>query len=294
MLFTAIMRRKRIYLCSVLILIGVLIWQFSKPNQAETQFSEKVKIALRDAGNKLLLSEKDSTSLILPVKEIGNLKYKLSFQSQLTFEPTTLVTIVEHCFEKAVLPAQYRVEVIQCADGEVGYSYQMTEGDETTIIPCKGRMLPKSCYNIEVRFTEIKTAYTNIATFLYGLIILIFIVMELFFFRKKPVVNSTETNETYAQLGSFQFFPDQNKLIKEATEISLSKKECELLKIFIANPNQLVTRDELTKKVWEDNGVIVGRSLDTYISKLRKKLKDDESIKLTNVHGVGYKLELDD
>jgi len=44
--------------------------------------------------------------------------------------------------------------------------------------------------------------------------------------------------------------------------------------------------------VWEDNGVIVGRSLDTYISKLRKKLKDDASIKLINVHGVGYKLEI--
>ncbi|WAC02474.1 helix-turn-helix domain-containing protein [Lacinutrix neustonica] len=71
----------------------------------------------------------------------------------------------------------------------------------------------------------------------------------------------------------------------------MSKKECELLVIFIAHPNQIVTRDTLTKKVWEDKGVIVGRSLDTYISKLRKLLQDDDSIKLTNVHGVGYKLE---
>ena len=62
--------------------------------------------------------------------------------------------------------------------------------------------------------------------------------------------------------------------------------------IFVANPNQIIKRDELTKRVWEDNGVIVGRSLDTYISKLRKKLKDDDTIKLINVHGVGYKLEI--
>ncbi len=75
-------------------------------------------------------------------------------------------------------------------------------------------------------------------------------------------------------------------------EINLSKKECELLEILVANSNQIVKRDELTKRIWEDNGVIVGRSLDTYISKLRKKLKDDESIKITNVHGVGYKLEI--
>ena len=81
--------------------------------------------------------------------------------------------------------------------------------------------------------------------------------------------------------------------MKEAIEINLSKKECELLAIFIAKPNQIIKRDELTKKVWEDNGVFVGRSLDTYISKLRKKLKDDTSIKLTNVHGIGYKLEIE-
>ena len=65
-----------------------------------------------------------------------------------------------------------------------------------------------------------------------------------------------------------------------------------MLTIFIAQPNQIIKRDELTKKVWEDNGVFVGRSLDTYISKLRIKLKADESVKLINVHGVGYKLEI--
>ncbi len=95
------------------------------------------------------------------------------------------------------------------------------------------------------------------------------------------------------KLGVFQFYPEQNKLVKQAIEIRLSKKECELLAIFVASPNQIIKRDELTKKVWEDNGVFVGRSLDTYISKLRKKLKEDTSIKLTNIHGVGYKLEVD-
>ena len=93
-------------------------------------------------------------------------------------------------------------------------------------------------------------------------------------------------------LGSFRFYPAQNKLVKEAIEIPLSKKECELLEIFVARPNQVIKRDELTKRVWEDNGVVVGRSLDTYISKLRKKLIEDKTIKLTNVHGVGYKLEI--
>ena len=65
-----------------------------------------------------------------------------------------------------------------------------------------------------------------------------------------------------------------------------------MLAIFADSPNQIIKRDELSKKVWEDNGVFVGRSLDTYISKLRKKLKEDSSIKITNIHGIGYSLEI--
>lgn len=293
MLFTAIMSKKRIYSYSVLIFIVLITWLFSKPSKEQTEFSERVKISLRDVGNKLLLSYKDSTSLVLPVKEVSRSKYELSFQSQLSFEPTKLVSIVEDSFSKAKLPAAYRVEVIQCADGEVGYSYQMTEMEESTIIPCAGRLLPINCYTIQVRFTEIKSSSFSISTFIYGLIFIIFILMELFFFKKKQPEKPKKHFETYESIGSFHFYPTQNKLVKQLMEISLSKKECELLQIFIANPNQIVTRDELTKKVWEDNGVIVGRSLDTYISKLRKKLKDDETIKLTNIHGVGYKLEID-
>lgn len=292
MLFTAIMSKKRIYPYSALIFIVVMTWLFSQPSREETEFSEKVKISLRDVGNKLLLSEQDSSSLILPVKEVSRSKYELSFQSQLSFEPNTLVSIVETSFIKAELPEAYRVEVIQCADGEVGYSYQVTKTEESTIIPCAGRILPKNCYTIQVRFTELKAASIKTSTFIYIFLLIIFIVMELFFFKKKQPEKPKEHFETYESIGSFHFYPTQNKLVKQLMEISLSKKECELLQIFIANPNQIVTRDELTKKVWEDNGVIVGRSLDTYISKLRKKLKDDETIKLTNIHGVGYKLEL--
>ena len=115
-------------------------------------------------------------------------------------------------------------------------------------------------------------------------------------FKKKNVsfeIESILTSEQKKhQLGHFSFYPEQNKLVKASEEISLSKKECELLAIFVMHPNQIVTRDDLTKQVWEDHGVFVGRSLDTYISKLRKILKTDDSLKLTNVHGVGYKLEV--
>ncbi|MBQ4822890.1 helix-turn-helix domain-containing protein [Aquimarina sp. MMG016] len=62
--------------------------------------------------------------------------------------------------------------------------------------------------------------------------------------------------------------------------------------IFSQNQNQIVKRDQLIKEVWEDNGVFVGRSLDAFISRIRKKFNNDRSINIVNVHGVGYKLEV--
>ncbi|PTX60534.1 transcriptional regulator [Kordia periserrulae] len=291
------MSKKRIIIYSFLGIVLLCIWLISTANSRPKRFSEKVKVALRYAGNKLLLSEKDSTSLILPIKEIASDTYELSFQNQLTFEPTILVKWLEDSFLISKLPSEYIVEVIQCSTKQVAYSFLMTKHEESTIIPCSGRWLPMDCYTIQLRFTGKSNIVLTISLLLTMLLLLFFIVMEIFF-RKKNKNTATleakdEANNKFATIGIFDFYPTQNKLVKQAVEINLSKKECELLQIFADNLNQVVTRDELTKKVWEDNGVIVGRSLDTYISKLRKKLKDDERIKITNVHGVGYKLELD-
>lgn len=267
-------------------------WIFFNSGDKNDASSELVKVSLRDVGHQLLLSNQDSTSLVLPVIELEASKYKLSFSNNILFEPGDLVAITQKSFQKGLLPDYYLVEVVQCEDGEVAYSYEMKYEEEKSIIPCSGRVLPLGCYTIEVQFINRRLSFSNQNIFLYLIISIAFVFLLDFFILNKKQKNTEEFNGEFASIGSFKFYPDQNKLVKQAIEISLSKKECELLEIFIANPNQIIKRDELTKRVWEDNGVIVGRSLDTYISKLRKKLKDDESIKLTNVHGVGYKLEV--
>jgi DNA-binding response OmpR family regulator len=144
---------------------------------------------------------------------------------------------------------------------------------------------------VEVRFLE-KIAAKNDKLLWVILLTLSLISTIIFFFKSKKIKGSDSINGNSISLGKFQFYPDENKLMIKATEISLSKKEVELLNLFVANPNKIIKREELSKKVWEDHGVFVGRSLDTYISKLRKKLNEDETIKLTNVHGIGYVLEI--
>ena len=260
--------------------------------QHNSEFSERVKVSLRNVGHELLLSQKDTTSLVLPVTKIEKEKYKLSFQKGLQIEPSQLVSLINKNFKKSELPQNYLVEVSNCVNKEIAYSFEMIFDEEKSIIPCKGRNLPNSCYVITVHFVSEKGRNNYIIYLLVSLLLSGAVFMGIFYTKsntREPV--SKESDEQ--KLGSFLFYPEQNKLVKQAVEIPLSKKECELLAIFIERPNQIIKREELTKKVWEDNGVFVGRSLDTYISKIRKKIKDDTSIRLTNVHGVGYKLEVD-
>jgi DNA-binding response OmpR family regulator len=93
-------------------------------------------------------------------------------------------------------------------------------------------------------------------------------------------------------IGMYSFSAANHVLQCKDETIELSVKETKLLSLLSEQQNQLISREELLKKVWEDEGVITGRSLDMFISKLRKKLKKDPAIQIINVHGKGYKLEV--
>jgi DNA-binding winged helix-turn-helix (wHTH) protein len=284
------MNQRKIYFYgSVFIAISSALLLIISQNNNEVK-TALTKIALRDVGNKLLLANGDSTSLILPVKKIEQSKYQLTFEKELIIHPDSLVSIVEKSFKKANLSPLYQIEVKQCQDSEVSYSYQKSNALIQDIIPCSGRIIPKKCYSIEVQFLNVKNNTTQY--YWIGLLIISLLSAFMFFPKKKKTKQLDSTNEHFISLGKFQFYPEENKLKVKAIEINLSKKEVELLSLFIENPNKIIKREELSKKVWEDHGVFVGRSLDTYISKLRKKLSEDESIKLTNVHGIGYMLEI--
>lgn len=295
MLFALLMNLRKIYFyCSLCIAVFASIMLLSSNKKSEP-VPELVKIALRDVGNKLLLSNRDSTSLILPIQKIGDSKYQLSFEKALAIHPDSLIAIVARSFKQANLPVDYQIEVKQCKDLEVAYSFLKYANQGKSIIPCRGRVIPQKCYIIEVRFLE-KIANSHNKYFWFWIVILFvsLILTFVFFPKRKKTKPINLINENSILIGKFHFYPNENKLMLETKEISLSKKEVELLSLFVANQNKIIKREELSKKVWEDHGVFVGRSLDTYISKLRKKLIEDETLKLTNIHGIGYILETKD
>lgn len=273
-----------------LIALTLLGYQSDVP---ETHFDERVKIALRDAGNQLLLANQDSTSLVKPILSLGDYRYELSFGTDLYVEPNDLVQFINQSMATAKLPSDYITEVKACATREVAYSFQNSQKAIENIVPCAGRDLPLNCYTIEVIFTKPQYEVISYNHYpLYSLLLVGVIGMGFVYQFKTKGASTTSEEDVYTTLGNFKFYSEQQQLLHEDSIIPLTQKECELLQIFSEQPNTIVKREFLIKTVWEDQGVFVGRSLDTYISKLRKKLAQDPNIMLVNVHGVGYKLEV--
>ncbi len=93
-------------------------------------------------------------------------------------------------------------------------------------------------------------------------------------------------------LGKFLFDGKDQRLLLGSEVISLTGKEYRILDLLNKNFGELIPRETLMQKVWINEGVITGRSLDMFVSKLRKKLSSDPELRITNVHGKGYKLEI--
>jgi DNA-binding response OmpR family regulator len=93
-------------------------------------------------------------------------------------------------------------------------------------------------------------------------------------------------------LGDYTFDQANMLLIHETETKTLTRKEVALLKLLCANKDKLLTREVALKSIWGDDDYFIGRSMDVFISKLRKHLKEDPRISITNVHGTGFKLEI--
>ena len=100
------------------------------------------------------------------------------------------------------------------------------------------------------------------------------------------------SGEGFYNIGAFTFDYINMTLAKEDVVQNLTKKESSLLRLLFEYKNQLLTRDIAMTRIWGSNDYFVGRSMDVFIAKLRKYLKSDPNISITNVHGAGFKLEV--
>lgn len=110
--------------------------------------------------------------------------------------------------------------------------------------------------------------------------------MEAILKRSKPA----EPEKKEFLIGKYTLKADELKLYSGKEVTSLTKKESALLEYLARHLNQPVKREDMLVKIWKDDSYFAGRSMDVYITKLRKYLKGDPAIEIQNVHGVGFKL----
>lgn len=284
-------KRKYLYGSLLLMFVSLICVAFSIAGSDDFDIARR-EVLLRRIGHEILLQSGDSTSRVLPVKKIAENEYQVSFENAFTFQPDVLVNTTQRLLAKDPLASNYVVNVLNCSDASVAYGYAISKNKKDDIVACIGRKQPKACYMINIKF---KPTAINIAKNVYllgGLPLLAFV--GFIFLRsvkpRRPVSDSQPTG--MFTLGSLSFDAEARKLMINGKTVDLTRTETRVLRIFALSPNEAIERNRLQKEIWEDEGVIVGRSLDMFISKLRKKLEFDPNVKIVVIRGKGYKLEI--
>jgi len=110
------------------------------------------------------------------------------------------------------------------------------------------------------------------------------------FLRRRNI--SSAAPSTVHKIGDYEFDYPNLSLSQNGDENTLTQREADLLKLFIENPNKVLKRADILKELWGEDDYFLGRSLDVFISRLRKYLKNDSSLKIENIHGVGFRLKM--
>jgi DNA-binding response OmpR family regulator len=108
----------------------------------------------------------------------------------------------------------------------------------------------------------------------------------------KRSIKAAPTHVQKYQAGKYVFDPANYLLIEGNFETQLTQREAALLQYFLDHVGQVLKREQILNVIWGQDDYFVGRSLDVFITKLRKYLKDESKIHISNIHGIGFKFEL--
>jgi len=264
---------------------------------AGPRFSEKVNLALRRTAHYLLAANGDTTSRIPPVQQMGDSVWLIRLERPFNYD--TLPALLQASFDVHGIRDNYDVAVLDCSDGEVQLGYNFLDFLHQQEAPCGGRDLAGSCYNLRVTFVPPNPPAAQPWVLISGSLLVLLAFGGWWWSQQKgvqpavtPAADVADPDSTVLHFGNSSLDLANQFLLVNGIRQSLTYREAKLLHLFISHPNQLLEREFLLKSVWEDEGIIVGRSLDVFVSRLRKLLRADEAAQIATVHGVGYRLEV--
>jgi hypothetical protein len=240
---------------------------------------------------------------VLPVETEGN-THTISFENAFSFHPDVVSHVIDSVIDATGLTRDYIVQFVTCDSNLVAHSYKVSSGEES-VLACKGRSQPWACYYLKIidlnksntkAENTVVSSETEDYSDIYKLLILLTLTVLALFGVIVFLLQRNKKSGTYTeliQIGKYHFNPISMELILNNEKVELTSKETDLLHLLCVSVNSTVEREAILNKVWGDDGDYVGRTLDVFISKLRKKLEADSSIKIANIRGVGYKLIID-
>lgn len=118
------------------------------------------------------------------------------------------------------------------------------------------------------------------------------LLLKIEIFLKRSQKNKALEKPLY-HVGKYAFDPANFTVYNDVEKISLTQRESELLQLFLDNKNVVLKREEILKSLWGDDDYFMGRSLDVFISRLRKILVNEPGISIENLHGIGFRFKCD-
>jgi Transcriptional regulatory protein, C terminal len=259
--------------------------------------SEKINLALRRTAHHLLRAAGDSTSRIATVIQSDPQTYRLRLDHAFDYE--RLPKLIQSSFRAHQITGAYDVAVLDCTTGalELGYTVgDLTNGEP---VPCVGRSRKAGCYVLQVTFAPpAASPPPPMPWSILSLVGVSALLITLVWRRSAQAVAADSLPEKAPESPNLLRFGQSSLdlanllLLTGPHKHNLTYREAKLLRVLASHPNQVLERDQILKLVWQDEGITVGRSIDVFVSRLRKLLSHDPTIKITAVHGIGYRMEV--
>lgn len=258
--------------------------------ESEHTKQENINLTLRQVADRMYRLCGDSTSQIPAVRRRGTSNYSVKLTSHLVYD--SLPRLLERSLRQHGISDRYTVTIRPCDSEEILLGY-ISADVQSGVVACTGRDIERNCQELTVSFLPVGKA--SVLPLIASLLLIAIGGWFVYQYRSpalQPVAKAPIPADRLVTIGQSQYDPHNLSITVLGKSQQLTYRENKLLGYFIDHANQVLTREALQSHVWEDEGVIVGRSLDVFISRLRKLLKPDEQLRITNIHGVGYKLEV--
>ncbi|MCB9284685.1 MAG: winged helix-turn-helix transcriptional regulator [Lewinellaceae bacterium] len=272
--------------------IMVLLVAVSPSQNTGDLSPEKINLALRRTADGLLRASGDSTSRIPAIEQVAGEVWRIRLDQPFQYEQ--LPALLQTSLDLYGIKQPYEVAVRRCGDATIDLGYHQLDVLQEGDVPCTGREMPDGCHFIEITF--LKNGGKSLLR--QGITALMLLSLagltSIWFFRRQRSLSGQPGpagDTEWLTFGNSRLDVAGQVLQCGSTRQNLTFRETKLLRLFVGNPDRVLEREYILHHVWADEGVLVGRSIDVFVSRLRKKLAADPTVSIVAVHGVGYRLE---